>query len=106
MGEEVQNDIVRGEESAIAKEKETAESVRKRCMDRLAETRERESQGIARKRKKNDREKEAIEYVRGKNDREVNLKREELEVRRKALEMMEKENERQWEIHYHIFSKE
>ena len=49
-------------------------------MERFAETRERESQGIARKRKKNDGDKEAIEYFRGKNDREIHLKREELDI--------------------------
>ena len=63
-------------------------------MERVAETRERESQGIARKRRKNNRDNEAIDYFRGKNDRALNLKREELEIRTE-IKMKEMENERQ-----------
>ena len=60
--EEVQNEVARGEESAIEKERETAESVRKRSMERLAETRLRESQEGGKRRKKNDGDKEVMEY--------------------------------------------
>ena len=37
-GEEAQNAVARGEQNAVEKERETAESVRKRSMERLAET--------------------------------------------------------------------
>ena len=59
-GEEVQNEVAKGEESAIDKERETAESVRKRSMERLAETRLRESQEGGKRRKKNDGDKELM----------------------------------------------
>ena len=59
--EEVQNEAARGEESAIEKERETAESVRKRSMERLAETRLRECQEGGKRRKKNDGDKEVMD---------------------------------------------
>ena len=46
--------MARGEQNAVEKEKETAESLRKRSMERLDKTREKESQGYGKKRKKND----------------------------------------------------
>ena len=67
-------------------------------MERLAETRLRESQEGGKRRKKNDGDKEVMEYFRGKNDRECHLKREELELRKREIEMKEKEKEREWEI--------
>ena len=97
-GEEAQHVVARGEQDAVEKERETAESVRKRSMERLAETREKESQGCGKKRKKNDGDREAIDYFRGKYDKEFNLTREELELRRREIEMKEKEKERQWEV--------
>ena len=90
--------MARGEQNGVEKERETVESVRKRFMERLAETREKESQGYGKKRKKNDGDREAIDYFRGKYDREFNFKREELELRRREIEMKEKEKERQWEV--------
>ena len=89
--------MARGEQNAVEKERETAESVRKRSLERLAETREKESQGCGKKRRKNDGDKEASVYFRGKYDREFNFKREEVELRKREMEM-EEEEERQWEI--------
>eukprot|EP00795_Rhopilema_esculentum_P011129 gene11129-20011_t len=62
----------------VEKEKETAESIRKRSMERLAETRERESQEGGKKRKKTvwDKDTEVMHYMREKTEREVELKRE------------------------------
>ena len=97
-GEEAQNAVARGEQNAVEREWETAESVRKRSMERLAETREKESQGCGKKRRKHDGDREAIDYFRGKYDREFNFKREELELRKREMEMKEQEKERQWEI--------
>ena len=90
--------MARGEQNAVEKERETAESVRKRSMERLAERREKESQGCGKKRRKNDGDREAIDYFRGKYDREFNFKREELELRKREIEMKEQEKERQLEI--------
>ena len=67
-------------------------------MEILAETREKESQGYGKKRKKNGGDREAIDYFRGKYDKEFNFKRGELELRRREIEMKEKEKERQWEV--------
>eukprot|EP00795_Rhopilema_esculentum_P003801 gene3801-15087_t len=89
------------------KEKETAESIRKRSMERLAETRERESQEGGKKRKKTvwDKDTEVMHYMREKTEREAELKREEFELRRREIEIKEKEikikereMEREWEI--------
>ena len=55
--------------------------------------RERESR-VWKEKKENDGDWEAIS---GKYDREFNFKREELELRRREIEMKEKE-ERQWEV--------
>ena len=96
-GEEAKHVVARGEQDAVEKERETAESVRKRSMDRLAEMREKESQGYGKKRKKNDGDREAIDF-RGKYDKEFNFKREELGLRRREIEMKEKEKERQWVV--------
>ena len=90
-GEEAQNAVARGEQNAVEKEREIAESVRKRSMERLAEPRETESHGYGKKRKKNDGDREAIDYFRGKYDREFNFTREELELRRREIEMKEEE---------------
>ena len=86
--------MTRGEQSAVEKERETAESVRKRCMERLAETRETESQGCRKKRRENDGDREAIDYFRGKYDREFNFKKEDLELRKREMEIKEQEKER------------
>ena len=64
-------------------------------MERLAETREKESQGCGRKQKKNYGDREAIDYFKGKYDREFNFKTEELELRKGEIEMKEGEKERQ-----------
>ena len=88
--------MARGEQSAVEKEKEAAESVRLLSMERLAETGD--SQGSGKKRKKNSGDNEAIDYFRGKYDRELNFKRVELAFGNREMEMKNQEKERQWEI--------
>ena len=44
--------MARGEQNAVEEEKETAESVRKRSMERLAETREKRFNGMEGKERK------------------------------------------------------
>ena len=63
-------------------------------MESLAETGEKESQGCGKKGRKNDGDWEAIYNFREKYDREVNFKREELELRKREMEMKEQEKER------------
>ena len=87
--------MTRGEQIAVEKGRETAELVRRRSMERLAETREKESQGCGRKRKKNYGDRKAIEYFRGTYDREFNFKTEELELRKREIEVKEGEKGRQ-----------
>ena len=67
-------------------------------MERLADTRLRESQEGGKRRKKNDGHKEVMDYFRVQNDRDLYQKREELELRKREIEMKEKEKERDWEI--------
>ncbi|XP_065063939.1 calponin homology domain-containing protein DDB_G0272472-like [Rhopilema esculentum] len=106
-GTEAQAVMLRVGGKVDEKEKETAESIRKRSMERLAETRERESQEGGKKRKKTvwDKDTEVMHYMREKTEREAELKREEFELRRREIEIKEKEikikereMEREWEI--------
>ena len=48
-GEEAQNAVARREQNAVEKEREIAESVRKRSMERLAETEKKRVKGVERK---------------------------------------------------------
>ena len=82
--EESQTAVARGEQNDVEKERETAESVRKRSMERLAETREKQSQGCGKKRRTNDGDKEALYYFTGKYDRDFKFKGEELELRKRV----------------------
>eukprot|EP00795_Rhopilema_esculentum_P008078 gene8078-biopygen9216 len=106
-GTEAQAVMLRVGGKVDEKEKETAESIRKRSMKRLAETRERESQEGGKKIKKTvwDKDTEVMHYMREKTEREAELKREEFELRRREIEIKEKEikikereMEREWEI--------
>ena len=75
MGESAQEGFMRGEESRrLNVEKETAESVRKRSMERLAETRERESPENATKRKRLSGGRETMEYLKEKNQKENEMR--------------------------------
>ena len=80
-------ELAKGEERKernAEQEKETAENVRKRSMERLAETRDRESPESAKKRKKNSLG-DMVEYLREKNERELKIKREELELKKREM---------------------
>jgi len=80
------------------KEKETAENIRKRSMERLAQTRERESvKNICNKKQKVD-QRNTVEYLKEKGDKELMVKTEELELRRREIELKEKESNQNWEM--------
>ena len=76
----------------VEREKETAESVRKRSIERLSETRGREKGGdFECKRRKVGGE--AIAYLKKKGEMENEMRREEIELKRKELEIRSKELE-------------
>ena len=75
------------------KERETAESVRKRSMERLAETRERENQMSAKKKRRGNREK-SIEILKNKSKIEMEMRKEEVEIRKSMKPQRRKLNRR------------
>ena len=76
----------------VEKEKETAESVRKRSMERLGETmcREKGRENEGKRRKVGG---ETVLYLKKKGEMENELRREEIDLRRKELELRSKELE-------------
>ena len=88
----------RAESTAVVmeKERETAESVRKKSMERLAETRERENQRNAKK-KRNSGE-ETLDFMKDKWRMELELRREELEVRKKEHHAKERKADQEMEL--------
>ena len=75
----------------IEKEKETAASVRKRAMERLAETRARE--GVEREGRKRRVGTEAVEYLKERREHDDKLKEEEIELRNREINLKEKSEE-------------
>ena len=75
----------------IEKEKETAASVRKRAMERLAETRARE--GVEREDRKRRCRTEAVEYLKERREHDDKLKEEEIELRNREITLKEKSEE-------------
>ena len=75
----------------IEKEKETAASVRKRAMERLAETRARE--GVEREGRKRRCGTEAVEYLKERREHDDTLKEEEIELRNREINLKEKSEE-------------
>ncbi len=99
--EAAQEEVARGDERKeknAEKERETAESVRKRPMERLAETRGRESPKSAKKKRKGSIDQDAVEYLREKNEKELKIKMDEIELRKREIDIQEKEKEREWEM--------
>ncbi|CAB3990784.1 Hypothetical predicted protein [Paramuricea clavata] len=80
-------------EKIAEKERETAEDVRKRSMEKLGETKARENA-----KKTNKSRNSSLEYFKEKHDKELDLKREEMELKKREMAMKEKEAERAWEI--------
>ena len=100
--EGAQTEIERSEENRKKQteaDKETAESIRKDSMERLAETREREIGEGSRKRRGGGVEILQMEFVKEKSRKEMDCRRDELEIRKKEIELrkralMVKERER------------
>ena len=98
--EGAEEELARREENnanLMDKERETAESVRKRSMERLAETRERENQMSAKKKRRGNGE-ESIEFLKNKSKIEMEMRREEVEIRKKEHEATEKKAEQEIEL--------
>ena len=84
--------------TAVDAERETAENIRKRSMERWSETSKRENLARAKKRQKMNANSEAVEYLREKSAKECELKEKELELKEKKLLMMEKEQQHKFEL--------
>ncbi len=75
-------------EKMAEKERVTAEDVRKRSMERLGETKEREKGNE----KKKQRRSNCLEYFKEKHDdKEIELRREEIKLRKREMAIKEKE---------------
>ena len=75
----------------IEKERETAETIRKRAMEGMGETRARENVEKEPKRRKCGGE--AVEYLREKKEQEKIVREGELELRRREMDLKEKRDE-------------
>ena len=94
MEESQQEQLKIGEDKrrlVIQKEKETAESMRKRAMERMGETRAREH--VEREGKRRKCGTEAVDYLREKREQERKIKEEELELRKREVDLQEKRAE-------------
>ena len=92
--EGAQAEIARSDDSRkkqMEAEKETAESIRKVAMERLAETREREIVEGSRKRRRGGVEILQMEFLKEKSGKEMDCRRDELEMRKKEIELRERE---------------
>ena len=99
--EGAQDELAKGEERRernAEKEKETAEDVRKRSMERLSQTRERESPESAKKKRKCSSPGDTVEYLKEKSERELEIRREEIELKKREMALKEREAEREWEL--------
>ena len=78
--------IVKGTIMMMESGKETAESVRKRSMERLAEKRETENQRSGKKKKSGSTGEEILELMKEKWRLEMDLRREEFDIRKKEYQ--------------------
>ena len=79
------------EKEKIEQQKEKAENVRKRALERLGETEEREGRQKVQKRHRGDMADMTMRYLKEKNEQMVQLRRDELEVKKAKLEMRKEE---------------
>ena len=79
------------------KERENAESMRKRAMERLAETREREGSASAKKKRRSVGS-DAVEHLTEKSLKETELRREEIELKKREQAAKERMQEEEIEL--------
>lgn len=87
---EAQEELAAGNEKnqkCAQKEKITAEDIRKRSMESLGETKEREKENTSKKQ----RRKSCLEYFKEKHEKEIDLKREEIELKKREMAIREQE---------------
>ena len=90
--EEEQGKVDESKRKNVEMEKVTAESVRKRSMERLSETREIESNAEkARKKQRMSPQSDAVEYLREKNQKEFDVRKKEIELKERSLDIKERE---------------
>ena len=94
MAESQQEQLKRGEvkKRDLEKEKQTAEEIRKRAMERMGETKEREHGEREAKRQRSGAGAGAVavEYLKERREHESKVKEEEVELRRREFEMKER----------------
>eukprot|EP00794_Sanderia_malayensis_P013413 gene13413-14787_t len=91
--EGAEEEIARGDANKrkqAEKEKETAESVRKRSMERLAEMREREIEEGTRKKRRSG-EVETVQFLKEKSRKEMEMRKEEWDIKKGEIELRERE---------------
>ena len=82
--------------SKVEKEKATAEEVRKRALERMAKPKVEDQENKQKKPKVRRSTAEAIDYLRERSDNETDYRKQELEVRRRELELQsEKQDQAQ-----------
>lgn len=99
--EGAQEEILRGDSEKrrqAEKDRETAEDVRKRSMERYAATRARDNAGSVSVKRKRDSGAEAVGFLMDKGKQEIELRREELELQRRELLLKEKRQEEEFEM--------
>eukprot|EP00794_Sanderia_malayensis_P020853 gene20853-22899_t len=88
MSEWQKEQLVRGntkKKNEVEKEKKTAEAVRKRAMERMGETRERENEERSAKKRKSGTD--AVEYLKEKREEDGKMKEGDLELRKREFEL-------------------
>ena len=86
----------RDKKSKVEKEKATAEEVRKRALERMAKPKVEDQENKQKKPKVRRSTAEAIDYLRERSDNEADYRKQELEVRRREMEV---QSEKQDQAH-------
>ena len=86
----------RDKKSKVEKEKATAEEVRKRALERIAKPKVEVQENKQKKPKVRRNTAEAIDYLRERSDNETDYRKQELEVRRREMEL---QSEKQDQAH-------
>ena len=79
-------------------ERETAEDVRKRSMERLSETQKRDRAEREKKRRKENTQSDAVQYLKEKSDKEFEIREKELELKERKLQFKERKQQFKFEL--------
>ncbi|XP_065067562.1 DNA ligase 1-like [Rhopilema esculentum] len=82
----------------VEREREAAENIRKRAMESIGESRERETSEGGFKRNRMERKMDTAVYLKERHDEEVNLRKAEVDLREREIQLREKEQEQNYEL--------